>query len=217
MCLFGKSKNDILDLLAVVEDFSTWAGLSFNIRKCGILSLKNSGGRKYVENFLPTLGTQPIPALKWEDTYKYLGVSIGREPTRSLNTLGQAIIKDVERICKSNLTDWQKIDAVNTFIITKADFALQMSLINQKWCKEIDAKIRTLVKQALGLPKWTSMDFLYAKMQQGGRGLISIEDNRHQALITQCYRVLTSPDKLVQEVAWSQLRDCVSARTGKPH
>ena len=215
MCLLASSKADLERMLNIVEIYAKWAGLKFNISKCGILNLKNNNGRKYVESFSPTLNGLAIPALKWEDSYRYLGVPIRRDPIKSLKVLGQKMVEDVKKICKSDLTDWQKIDAINTFVLTRANFPLRVSLVNQTWCRDIDAKVRALVKSALSLPRRTSTDFLYTSPSEGGRGLTSLDDERHLALITQCYRVLTCPDQLVREVGWSQLRECARVRTGK--
>ena len=215
VCLFCSSKSDVERVISVVEAFSGWAGLSFNNSKCGILNLKNSAARKYVESFSPKLNGCPIPALKWEDAYRYLGVAIRREPIRNLKDLQKKIVDEAEKVCKSDLFDWQKVEAINAFVLTKAGFPLRVSLVNQTWCKTTDAKVRALLKRALRLPRRTSSDYLYVKSLEGGRGLTSLEDDRHVALITQCYRILTCPDKLVRDVGWGQLRACARARTGR--
>ncbi len=37
--------------------------------------INNSSRGRYVEEFSPSYGDQAIPSLKWEDTYRYLGIS----------------------------------------------------------------------------------------------------------------------------------------------
>jgi len=39
----------------------------------------NRGGRKFVDKFQPTVDPDPIPSLRWDDHYKYLGFQMGRQ------------------------------------------------------------------------------------------------------------------------------------------
>ena len=78
LCLVGSTREDIDTQLRVVGEFATWAGLRFNIRKCAVLSMINTGGRKYVEWYGPMLQGERLPFLGWGDSYKYLGIEIGR-------------------------------------------------------------------------------------------------------------------------------------------
>ena len=70
-----------------------------------------------------------IHPLKWEDTYKYLGVEIGR-PKR-VDPLLQQIEELVDTILGSLLTDWQKVDAINTFAMSKLTYAPNSSTLNR--------------------------------------------------------------------------------------
>ena len=42
LCVVATSKEEITSLLAVIEEFCAWSGLSLNVGKCGCLSLINS-------------------------------------------------------------------------------------------------------------------------------------------------------------------------------
>ena len=75
LCLIAKTKDEITSLLEIVTAFSDWSGLRMNVAKCGCLSMINSSSRgRYVESFAPPYGLQCIPALKWDDTYRYLDI-----------------------------------------------------------------------------------------------------------------------------------------------
>ena len=88
----------------VVQIFE-WAGLSLNTSKCGALSMINNVKRKYVEPFQPKIYNALIPALKWEDHYKYLGVQAGRQRSGSMNDLSNSMLADAKKIMDSPLTD----------------------------------------------------------------------------------------------------------------
>ncbi len=51
-----------------------------------------------MELFPPKFGDQFIPALKWEDTYRYLGAEVGRPRSSTLDTLKQEVEDIVDKI-----------------------------------------------------------------------------------------------------------------------
>ena len=115
-----------------------------------------------MEPFQPDIGEgRTIPALKWEDRYKYLGVSLGRERKGNLDALAKQMSDMAGKITSSGLTDWQKIDAMNTFVITKASYHFDTAIIDQTWATKVDAQLRKMVKKALHLPNRTTTPFFY--------------------------------------------------------
>ena len=105
ICLIGQEKEDIQRSLDMLTKFTNWAGLTIKISKCGSLSLINNKGKKYVEPYQPCIGQVPIPALKWSDSYKYLGIKISRERLPTQKDLENKTVKNVEKIMYSALTD----------------------------------------------------------------------------------------------------------------
>lgn len=175
----------------------------------------NSSNQKYVEPFQPKLGDELIPALKWEDRYKYLGVQTGREKLKSMKELEESMCTDAEKILNSPLSDWQKIDAINTFVVSKATYYLSTSVLNKTWAARIDSRVQKLVKKSMKLPKRTLGAFFHASKSHGGLGIASVEDNMDVARVTHALRCLTSPDKMVQDVARSQLTSVAKKRLKK--
>lgn len=214
LCLVGRTRDEVEALLKRVEDFVAWAGLNVNIRKCGMLSMMNSSGRKYVERYSPMLRGERLPSLAWNDSYKYLGIEVGRVRVKDVGEVERVVRKEVEKVCKSKLCDWQKIEALNTFVLSKLQYALRLGLVNVTWCRRMDAWVRGEVKKATGLPRRVCTGFMHLNMSQGGRGVVSIEEERNKSIVVQLYKVLRCPDPLVREVAWDQLREAVKARMG---
>ena len=142
------------------------------------MNVWNSSKRAYVEPFSPALdSTLCVRALKWEDSYKYLGVNIGRERKGVVDGLEEEILAAAGKIFDSPLSDWQKIEAVNSFVITKANYHFNAATLDQSWAIKLDAKIRRLVKRALRLPTRTARAFFHTAKYHGGLGLHSLEDN----------------------------------------
>ena len=153
LCMIGTTKDSINHMLGTTANFLKWAGLQLNPSKCGSLSMINDRKKKYVEPFEPDIGEgRTIPALKWEDWYKYLGVSLGRERKGNLDALAKQMSDMAGKITSSGLTDWQKIDALNTFVVTKASYQFDTAIIDQTWATKVDAQLRKMVKKALHLP-----------------------------------------------------------------
>ena len=129
--------------------FMDWAGLNFNVKKCASLSCINSTPRKYVQSFSPLVKGSPIHALKWGERYHYLGVDMGHTRITTLDSFRQTLVEETTSICNSLLIDWQKIDAINTFVISKSTYHLRAALPTLGWARNVDTKIRAAVKKGL--------------------------------------------------------------------
>ena len=156
------------------------------------------------------------PSLKWDKRYKYLGVHVGRERAASFPALEQTIIAEAQKILSSALTDWQKIEALNTFVLTKAQYRLRADLVARKWALNLDKTIRKSIKKALRLPRRTTTHLFYTSRKHGGLGVFSIEDSLDVFRATHFYKCLSCPDPTVSGCAWDQLWHTVSKRSGIP-
>ncbi len=65
--------------------------------------------------------------------YHYLRVDTGWTRLCSLKDLKISIISDTKSVCSSRLTDWQKVDAINTFIISCASYHLRAARPSIGW------------------------------------------------------------------------------------
>ena len=78
ICLAASSKEETQHLLDRCMEYVKWAGFAFNTKKCGSLCLVNQASPIFVDHlYPPRLDTDVIPALSWEDRYKYLGCPTG--------------------------------------------------------------------------------------------------------------------------------------------
>ena len=171
IALLGATRATIQSKLDTLLTFFQWAGLTLNPSKCGALSLINSASRKYVEPFSPRINESTrIPALKWQDTYKYLGVQTGVERQPSLVSLQEEMTHDAKIILESPLTEWQKVDALNTFVISKVTYQLGATIVNRTWPAKTDSLVRKLLKRAMRFPTRTICAFFHTSTKDGGLG-----------------------------------------------
>lgn len=108
----------------------------------------NINPKKYVDPFEPLLGSSPIPALKWEDRYKYLGCKLGTNPKAALEESKRLFLEESTAICQSLLTYWQKIDTIKRFTKPQLDYKLRTLLPSRSWAKDVDSSL----KKGLCLP-----------------------------------------------------------------
>ena len=161
ICMVGKTKDDIQKALHLFMEFAEWACLRINPRKCGCLSAINGSKRGcYIEPYSPLAGADHIPALKWEDAYKHLGVPVQRSRQGDPRTsLQEEVLSIVGKILGSRLTDWQKLDAINTFALSKMTYQLSAAMLNRGWAEKLDAEVRRKIKRSFGLPMRTAGAF----------------------------------------------------------
>ena len=203
LCILANDKFDIQQMISRMEEFTKRSNLQFNTSKCASLSCINSKSTKYVESFSPKLMSE----------YKYLGVQTGRTNLSSLTDLKSILLKESEIIAKSLLSDWQKIEAINIFVLSKAQYHLRASTPYRTWAQSIDKQIRKILKQSLKLPKRTTTSFLYTANRHRGVGLQSLEDDLDIDRVIHFFKCLISPDQTVSQCAWVQLNQVISKRT----
>ena len=166
----------------------------------------NHNPKKYVDPFEPILGSSPIPALKWEDRYQYLGCELGANSKAALEESKHLFLEESTAICQSLLTDWQKIDAIKRFTKPQLDYKLRTLLPSRLGGKDVDRSLRSTFKKGLHLPGRTISDFLYCHQDDGGLGVPSIEDEMDIALVSQAFKFLAiEKDPRVSTVARHQL------------
>ncbi|KAL5509851.1 hypothetical protein EMCRGX_G005290 [Ephydatia muelleri] len=207
LCTFASTTEVMQRMLDRVHQASEWAGLTFSPRKCATLSITRSQrSRQRVAQQEYHLGPTAIPVMTWEDRYKYLGVKTGADHAPDLEKLGTEYTSDVEVIMRSELTDWQKRDAIHRFAKPRLVYSLQNQLPTIGWARAIDKKVKASVKHHMKLPRRTMDAFLFAPWRMGGLGLPRIEDEVHIYNISSAYRLLSlSNDPLVTRVAQATL------------
>ena len=198
-----------------VEEFTTWAGIQFNVAKRASLSTTYRSGKGVVLQSEFTLLDNIIPVMSWEDRYKYLGVLLDPNPETCLDELAAAFRDETEKLFQSCLADWMKLEAFKEFVMPKLDCALRSTLAHKKWATKLDRFVRTTVKRSLGLPGRVCDAFFYVPTVQGGVGLKSIEDDLGNLLITHAVKMLTSPDNFVRGVAVYSLDATVKKQFGQ--
>ena len=127
----------------------------------------------------------------------------------SLQKLAEDLCVDLDRIGKSLLTPWQKLDMIRTFVqpcltfILRAGEPLKASLINYR------KKLIEVVRSICNLPLRATSHFVFAPIRVGGLGFQDPTAEVDVQTVVQAIKMLTSSDPFVSDVAIGELRKAV--------
>ena len=186
------STNADLQLqLNIIHDFLLVHGMSMNVAKTHILSNEAQSSENYPADL--SMGTTQITSYKGRsEISRILGVYISMDGS-SKETIKQAIETLDSQITRLNIKFMPSrvaINIINSVILPKLAFRLQVANIPITTLRKIDAKLRKLTKKKCSLPLNTPNDFLYDKSY--GFSLNSIESILPSQLISNTMAMLRS-------------------------
>jgi hypothetical protein len=106
--------------------------------------------------------------------YEHLGVPNGYHVAQSANKALKDIKLKLKMISDSVLALWQKLDAINTFILPRISFHLKNGVVQKGPLNLIVRDIKRIGKKCLNLPQRASAEPLYLSYQRGGLNLLPI-------------------------------------------
>ncbi|KAK3918528.1 Retrovirus-related Pol polyprotein from type-2 retrotransposable element R2DM, partial [Frankliniella fusca] len=204
--ILSNSSEAAQQMLNVAGEVASWVGLQFNAKKCATLSVS----KRRSQTVHTTVQGQPIPSLRQEEAYQHLGVPTGLYVNQTPESTIEQMLKDLHCVECSLLTDWQKLDAIRTFILPQATFALQTSRIQKTCFTKLDQEIKRIVKKALHLPARASNEIIFLPTQKGGANIMPLSELADVGAVNKAFKVLTSPDVVVREIAKASLKRAAS-------
>lgn len=119
-----------------------------------------------------------------------------------------------QKLMTSSLAPWQRIDALKTFLYPSLQFALRTGTLTKTDWKKLDQFIRPMLKTTLNLPQRASNDFLYRSRQMGCLGIPLTAEDSDVVTVDGAYKLLTSPDPVIRNIAARHLEHIIRDRTG---
>ncbi|GFR02257.1 retrovirus-related Pol polyprotein from type-2 retrotransposable element R2DM [Trichonephila clavata] len=184
--------------------------LEVNISKCATLHLSGVtpvGARslrfKIGDSFLRHLGDH--------DAYTYPGKPVGFFLQKNFADVNEAL-RLADFITKSNLSQWQKLDALKTFFFPSLSFAMRTDQLDKTAWSQVDRFVRGEVKEILSVPVKASNHYLSANKRSGGCSIPSAAEDSDFYLIDTAFKLLTSNDEEVALLALAQLSRTVRQR-----
>ena len=193
--LYGKTQEELEELITVTHSFSADICMEFGIEKCATLRME--GGKKK-EGIGVTLPSGEVLKDLAEEGYRYLGILESDViHHKEMKTLVSAeYYRRVKKILKSGLQGKNTFQAINTWAVPVARYGAGIINWTQAELKTMDIKTRKLLNQHRAHHTQGDVDRLYVSRQQGGRGLQSILEvvTREQNAMTTFFTESTDPE-----------------------
>lgn len=191
-----------------VERFLHWTGLEANPSKCATLGLKTHKGKQMPNPAELRLHGEALPKVKLGEAYKYLGVKDALETSvhhdQILRIMHKAR-KDIQKLLRSALLPWQKLDAIRTFVMSRFDYHLRHCYPYKQQLIEFDRQLRYSLREAFKLPKGTVTELYHQATAHGGLGCTSIQTMATATQLGHGLQLLNSPDTTVSAAAEGQV------------
>ena len=173
--LYGKSKAELEALVNTVRIFTSDIQMKFGLQKCATLVMKR--GKKIEDEGISMPDGQLLQDLG-EESYKYLGVL---EADRiKMDEMKEKVRKEyyrrVRKVLESKLNGGNVIKAMNTWAVAAVRYTAGILDWTVNELKEMDRKTRKLMTMNRALHPKADVDRLYVSRNEGGRGMMSIEE-----------------------------------------
>ena len=173
--LYGRTEDELEQLVSVVERFSRDIGMEFGLEKCGMLTVQR--GVKVKSEGIELPDGKMIQEVD-QNGYKYLGIlqcDTVMEKEMKVKVENE-YFRRLGLLLKSKLNGGNLIKGINAWAVSIVRYSAGVVGWTKKELKYIDKKTRFRLTMAGAFHKKSSKDRLYIKRANGGRGLISIED-----------------------------------------
>ncbi len=177
MNLLATSSGGLQCSLNVVDEVAKPWGLEFNPSKCSVMALryvKRHGMVLWKDDHL-YIGGSRIPSITEGKPWKYLGVYFSH---RGIVDVPVTLDDWLARVKKCEyLKPQQKLYVLRVHVLPKLIHRLSFGNLSGKRLEKMDRKVRNWLKGFYGilhLPKSTPTAFFYARIKDGGLGLMRL-------------------------------------------
>ena len=173
--LYGKTEGELEALVDVVRVYSRDIGMEFGMDKCAVLSIK-TGVKVRCEGI--ALPNGDVMQEVEESGYKYLGVLEGADIMHSemKDKVRNEYLRRVKLVAKSRLYAGNLIKGINVWAVSVVRYSAGVLDWKEKELKAMDVKTRKILTMNGVFHMRSSVDRLYIKRRDGGRGLMSVSE-----------------------------------------
>ena len=172
--LYGKSESDLEDLIEVVSKFSKDIGMEFGLDKCGVLVIERGVKVKHEGIKLPD---GKVMKEIDDDGYKYLGILEGATiMNKEMKVkVWNEYLRRVKCVAKSRLYAGNLIKAINVWAVSVIRYSAGILEWSTKYLQQMDIDTRKALTLHGAFHRNSTVNRLYMKRNEGGRGLLSVE------------------------------------------
>jgi len=210
LVIFSNSIENGQVVLSHLERVLGEMGLTINPSKCGSMVVNKNGATDHAFQ----IGKENIPSIARGDSYSYLGKSMGLEVEKTPYLTIKGMVSDLLKIHNSDLSGWQKLDATKTFILPRLGYRLRTDPIPRTSLKELDRVLVQSIRKTCKLSNASSRHYIQGSVEEGGLGFTLPHEDQDIHTITAAFRLLTSTDKVIRDMAISDLKTHIQRNTG---
>jgi len=171
LILVADSKEGLQNILNIISPQLEEAGLELNVDKCRTVTWVPDGKNKrllYDSNPSLRYKNRPIPTLKADEKFKYLGVLF---TVKGRDVISCEIKEKLEILSRATLKPQQRYFFLLYHLLPSYYHELAFAKLNAGALKKIDNLIRSFVRKVLHLPKDVPNCIIHAAVNDGGLGL----------------------------------------------
>ena len=199
--LVSESKVGMEQLILKTEEFFINRTMKINADKC--FSLRLSTTKK---DRAPLIIKEPsykidgnwVNATGYDDFFKYLGIKFN--PHGKMKPNIKQLEAMLQRVGKSPLKPFQKLDLLRNNIIPKILHEMVLGRITKGLLIAYDTKIRAFTASILDLPQDIPKSYYYAKIKEGGLGLQSMEYSIPRYILRRVEKMQFSEDEVIKQL-----------------
>ncbi|GIY31147.1 reverse transcriptase domain-containing protein [Caerostris darwini] len=115
----------------------------------------------------------------------------------------------------SPLAPWQRIDALKAFFFSATQFPMRTGQFKKTDWERADKMLRKEIKATLSVPEPAANEYIYGHRKHGCLGVPIAAEESDLNLIDSAFKLLTSRDESLRELAVGHLVQTVKRRVGR--
>ena len=197
--LFAKDEMEIDSLVRTVCVLSEDIGMKFGVQKCGSVVMKR--GKVVNSNGVQLPNGETINSVG-EEGYKYIGMlEIDEIMNNNMKALVQKeYLRRLKKILKSRLNGRNIIIAINTWAVSLLRYGAGLINWTLNELQQLDRKTRKKLTMYGAFHPKSNVNRLYLARQEGGRGLIGVEDTVRREENSLCWYIMNNDYEIMRSV-----------------
>ncbi|KAG8235787.1 hypothetical protein J437_LFUL016119 [Ladona fulva] len=212
MVLVARNSGMLRSLLWSVGKAADWISISFKASECASLHLHRM---KVATSFTFQIQGNDIKPLYHGEFYDFLGFPMGFRVKQVPMTAKKSFLKDLDSVDASNLTPWQKLNALRDSLIPRFESYIKAHKVMKKYIIKVDKRICKIIRSWMSLPQRSSKEVIYLPPSLGGAGCLPFRFSSDLLSIELGFHLLTSDDPMLQRSAMESLQDVVHRKIGR--
>lgn len=209
------SPEKLQNALDIFQVLCTQLGLSVNAKKFYTMHL--GANPRSCRDTVFTLNQVLLAFVLENDPIECLGKPIGFQLINDHSQFKE-FFENAEILLKSALAPWQKLDTLKSFYYPSLQYAQRTQQIKKQDWAELDDSIRQIIKKdVINVPERATNNYLYGSSTDTLFGIPLASEDSDIALIDGAFKLLTSEDELVRNLAWKDLTATVQHRLRTGH